>query len=496
MGIMDIGLSTSRTTDNSQYGLRVYDGAPPQDVYIKWRTESGTEWNASFDISVAWRGVPKGVNGTGDNGYTPWSIFRYDTSIPASQCNPVRTYGSDGWQWSFPLADAGPIPDGTNIPDGQDVGSIVAPDGWGYDDRKYDALNFQIHIKSRYNEGIVDAWGRAESLRADADSLWVGYFPEYTLTGAYYTLLGFTIEYSAPGWTRLDDRWALESLKQGGEELKVYNDYWSTVQEVGSLPVPPDALKRMPEAGQTAYVQVHMNAGFRDIGMDFGMVQGYVTVQDKSVCNTPAITVQSATADAIVAKVTDSGDKGTPFDEAVVKLVDSPYGADTQTVAPGGTVTIVLPPLGVPLRLQAYGYSDEAVSGMAYADIAAIPAQDGLSVRSLDGGEGVELRYNVSEDWSFEAEMETVKFAGRERDSVAYGTGGTVTGTLGCDIVDSTSYGAKGQSRADFERLAFAGTCVVRGDDGERRMIAVESVGESWDTVRLRKTMKISAREV
>lgn len=495
MGIENVGFSTSRTTSNSQYGLRMYDGAPPQEAYVKWRTLSDTTWNAIFDISVSWRGVPKGVTGTGDNGYAPWSTFRY-SNIPASQCNPVQTPGSDGWQWSYPLASLGVIEDGHVDPDGKTIGSLVAPDGWAYDDRKYDALNFQVHIKSRYPEGMVDHMGRTESLRADADSLWVGYFPDYTLTGAYFTLKGFTIEYSAPGWTRLDDRWALESLKQGGEELKVYNDYYSTVEEIGKLPVPPDALKRMPEAGQTAYVQVHMNAGFRDIGMDFGMVQGYVTVQDKSVCNTPSITVQSATADAIVAKVTDSGDKGTPFDEAVVKLVDSPYGADTQTVAPGGTVTIVLPPLGVPLRLQAYGYSDEAVSGMAYADIAAIPAQDGLSVRSLDGSEGVELRYNVSEDWSFEAEMETVKFAGRERDSVAYGTGGTVTGTLECDIVDSTSYGAKGQSRADFERLAFAGTCVVRGDDGERRMVAVESVGESWDTVRLRKTMKISAREV
>lgn len=495
MGIMSIGLSTSATSSESLYGVRLRPGSPPT-IYVKWQTESGTDWNEDFDISVSWRAVPKGITGTGDNGYTTWASFRYDNHIPASRCHPTQNAGSDYWQWGIDLAQLGTIPSGSTTTDGDDMGSILAPNGWGFSYRIWDAINLQVHIKSHYPDGKVDHMGRTGSLLAENNSLWIGYFPEYELTGAYYTLGGLTVEYEVPGWTRLDDRWGLEGLSQGGADLRATDNFWVDVVKVGELPIPPSALTRMPTPGQPITVEIRMNAGFRDIGMDFGLVSGTVTLEDRSVCDTPTITVTSATADAIVATITDSGDKGVPFDHAVVKLAGSVYDSDTQVVEPGGTVTIALPPLGVPLELQAYGYTDVAVSGIASKSVAALPAATGLSVRAVDGSCGVELRFNVSESWSFEAEMERAKFAGRERDSVAYGTGGTVTGTLGCDIIDDASYGALHQSRTDFERLAFAGTCVIRGSDGERRMVAVESVGESWDTVRRSKTMRISVREV
>ena len=92
--------------------------------------------------------------------------------------------------------------------------------------------------------------------------------------------------------------------------------------------------------------------------------------------------------------------------------------------------------------------------------------------------------------------MESVKFAGRAYDSVAFGYGGSATGNVSCDIVDTTMYGDMYQSRTDFENLMFAGKCVLRGPDGERRNVVVESVDESWDNLRRFKRIQISMREV
>ena len=42
----------------------------------------------------------------------------------------------------------------------------------------------------------------------------------------------------------------------------------------------------------------------------------------------------------------------------------------------------------------------------------------------------------------------------------------------------------------------FAGICVLRGPDGERRRISVEDVEIGWDRYRRFRTVKISMRQV
>ena len=106
------------------------------------------------------------------------------------------------------------------------------------------------------------------------------------------------------------------------------------------------------------------------------------------------------------------------------------------------------------------------------------------------------MRFNVSEDWGYTPESDTMKFSGRLRESVAYGVGGSVTGTIQCDILDDQRYGDLYQSRYDFETLPFAGPCVLRGPGGEYRRVAVDSVGESFDIVAHKRRMKVSVREV
>lgn len=498
MGIQNLGLQINRGGSNPSDGIVIRGGQSlGGNPYVIWSTENGTDWQEYFNIAITWRTVSKGSVGTGQNTYGEWHSTLW-SRVEAVDCNPHKVAGSDRWWWSYDFGSLGIYTDqGWMEPSGTNMQLEIAPYGWGFDDRKYDAVQMQMAVRAIWHEGLeID--GSNESPRFENNSMYIYYIPAYTLDGVYFDYSGMRIEYSAPGWTRLDDRWSPYDISQGGQSLVKYSKgWWDVIGEVGTIRIPIDDMTSMPTGGTSVHVKIGINSAFRDYCELQVALEGYYTIVDQTVCNTPRLTLVSATEERVQIRVNDSGDKGIPFDAANVMIQGSVFDTDLTQVEPGGIATIALPPLGASFTVAAIGFTDSAQSAVETLTVPSIAGNSDFILSPVDTGYSpVRLRFNPSESWTFAPEMESVKFAGRAYDSVAFGYGGSATGNVSCDIVDTTMYGDMYQSRTDFENLMFAGKCVLRGPDGERRNVVVESVDESWDNLRRFKRIQISMREV
>lgn len=497
-GIKVIGIdwgTSSSPGSELMPGLRSNYGESVNDVFAVWTTDVGTEWFGKFSISCAWRVVPKGVNGS--FGY--WSDFIW-SEIDSSACHPRKSGGT--WTWAVNLSDVGYYATG-GVPSGTSAADEVAPSGWGFSQRTNDCIQLQININGLYVGGKKDQYGNSSCGRAESAELYVLYVPRYTLTGAELgSTGGLDVTYSATDWPRTDDRWAIESISQGGVELasEVMEPYvtWDWVADSGLIEIPSSAFVRLPSGGDPVDIDIRMNAEFRgNSAGGFGYVRGTVQLVSELECNTPIITVVSATSDALTVRITDSGDKGNPFDTAWVQLAGQSGGA--VSCEPGGTVTIALPPLGETLTVQAYGTTEGgATSDTTQQTVPPISggAQDCIIVAAMDGSARIEARYNVSESWSLSRSQQSYKMSGRQRESVFYGVGGSATCSLSFAMVADKGNERVYQDPAEAERLAFAGLCVYRNQDGVRRVVTVESATPSFDTVRKLYTVDMSLKEV
>lgn len=497
-GIKVIGIdwgTSSSPGSELMPGLRSVYGESVDDVFAVWTTDVGTEWFGQFNISCSYRTVPKGVNG----GFGYWTEFTW-SNVQAASCHPRKTGGL--WTWALNLSQVG-VYDGAMSPTNTNIRKELAPNGWGFSQRLSDCIELKININGLYVSGKKDQFGKTDCGKAQSTPLTVLYVPEYTLTGVELGAGGgLDITYSVTDWQRTDDRWAIESINQGGVELAsdVIEPYvtWDWVADSGLIEVPSAALVRLPEGGDPVDIDIRMNADFRGNGSSlFAKLEGTVQLVAELECNTPVITVVSADADALVLRITDSGDKGNPFDTAWVQLAGYPGGA--VSCEPGGTVTIPLPPLGETLTVQAYGTTEGgATSDTTQQTVPAISGgrHDCIVIAAQDGSAVIEARYNVQESWDYAREQESYKMAGRERESVFYGVGGSATCSLKFDIGDHAVFGDKRQSVADVEALAFAGLCVYRDPDGRRRVVSVDSATPSFDTVRRVWGIDMSLREV
>lgn len=497
--VTDLGISFS--SSGAKYDeLRIKSGGSYSAPYILFRTDVGTDWVDTFDISVAWYVVPKGVpGGYGVRSSYIWSTVDGDSAY-------VGTSGG-GYEWRTSLGSIGNMSQTT-------VTQKVAPSGWNYSQRVNDAISFNIHVRIKYKSGKVDQFGGTSSSLYEREGIVVAYQPNYKLAGLALSSAGLSVTYTASGWTRNDDRWGFSTLQQNGVEFRVGgnpNTVYGTVDYppvsgsgTGTITIPYSSLRATPDAGPT-YIRVRMVPSYRMVEDTLGYIEGTTTMSSEFACNTPALTLVSVDAYELLVNVTDRGDKGSPIETACVSL--NP-GYDVKTCSPGETVSFPLPPLGTTIYITAWGFSSNgSQSDKATREVPAIEPdsneQNVFYISPVDQGEIATCRFNVSVKWQYEAEMEVVKFSGRERESVAYGTGGPVTGTVECDVIDLNVRGSEtpwrrvhAQEVGFFETLPYWGVCIYRDNNGDRRRVAVEAVNESWDTVNFVKTMSITLREV
>lgn len=506
MAILDLGLSTSYSGSESLAGIRIYaGGTAPQAIYVVFSTESGTDWQETFDISCSFRYTTSAGSGVSEDGYCAWSDF-YWSDIPAVACHPHQVPGNSRWWWAIGLGEIGEYLNGgtTPNPDWNVENMLFNDASYEFGDRKYDAINLQIHVKSHFVSGKTGLNGETVSNLAEANSLWIGYFPQYHLHDAVAKRDYLYIHYTSPGWSRNDDRFSIHSLSQSGSILKEPyqpGTYWGQVagydNGIGTIAIPYRWLTRMP-TGPGLRVDIKMNASFRAVGMDFGELVGSLTVEDGTSCSSPTLTVISATQDKVEIRVGDSNDHETHYTTATCMLDGEVYDTDIASVENGGVFTIYYPPLGRAFGVSAIGTAGvDLTSKVVSITVDAIPADGRMFIAPIDTGfDQVEIIYNISEDWSFTPDTETVKFATRSYESVAFGSGGSSTGTVKFSIVNDERYGEMFQSREPYEYLMFARLCILRGPDGERRRVAVTNVNSSWDTYRQFRNISISMTEV
>lgn len=500
MATVGLGVSWDQNSREELGGVRCYPGESHQSPYIIWHSDTGTDWIDHYDISVAWKYVPKGAAGFGDSGSYGTYGERVWCGLTAAQCNPTKSSSDYYTWWSYPLGSVGGA-DGT-----LQVATWVAPAGWNFDQRIYDGIVFRVAVRAYYVDGKVDQYGQTYS-RVEVESV-LAYIPNITITSCSMDGTYFNIEYDSGTWTRNDDRYALEKVIQGNENKVVYKGpgkVYEYVTRNGLIKVPLNRFIEIPEEGHTE-VTLRFNEGFRDIEQDMNYSYWSGDLVNTDACNTPVFVVEEATDEHILLTFEDAGDRGRPFNYVDVYVQGSYYaGSDFRwRTTDSKPLEIPWPPLGVELVLEAIAYTNEGGRSSVVEEVVgpigkgSVSEVDYVTISPLDDmyRTSVVFRYNVSEDWSYEPVMTTVKFSGRDRESVAYGIGGSVTGTVKCDILDDERYGDMFQSREDFENLITAGVCLLRGPDGERRRVAVESVSESWDRVRFVKQVSVTVREV
>lgn len=497
------------TTIFAEYG----DVRP--DLYLHWHTYTGTDWAKGFNVSVAWRYVPKTAYGIGDMGWTTYADGLWSQLDAATECHPSTSDGFSGYDWYTNLGDLGEYKNNDPdymAPSGTTVQQQLAPNGWGFAQRQYDFIELKVSIRVLWQDGIDEA--TLEAMRPYerfSQTLLIVARPKYTLAGVQYDARGVVVNFTATDWHRSDDRWGLNEFivaKEDltGEDLAVTPGYYGTIDkpagdplttDTGRLTLPPEAFTRLPLPGEAIQLlRIRMNTPVLPIETEWAWIEGIADVGDTAVCDTPTLTLVSSDVDKVVVKVGTTSDKDNPPDIVHVSFAGA---SEWHEVVLGAEVTLPCPPLGSTITVQAYGTTEEGgVSGIATLDVAALPDVNYITIAPVDTslGDPVRMRFNVKSDWSREPEITVVKFSGRARESAFYGEGGSATGTITCDIIDSSSYGDLYQSADDFERLAYAGPCVLRGPLGERRYVAVTSVGESWDTIRDIKTIKVTVKEV
>ncbi len=490
MGIENIGLSLSGAASEeslSRVCIRQSDGHPT--VYFKWTTISGLDWNGTFDIAAEVRGVPRGLTGTGDSGYGEMKPFY--TRFDAAKCGPVRLSGRDGYQWAAPI-DLG----GNGI-----AGSLLSHFGpLDYDNRAFDSLKITLGMKSNYASGKTDAWGRDHSTREEPPALYIDWIPEFTLTRGYFDQAKLVLEYEHPGWSRPDDRWALEELWQhitssaSEDGLLAKSFSYGSVSQAGAVSVPMSELRRMPDAAKGVFAQIRMNTVYHASGYEFAAFSGYVQIEDRSKCSTPRIKA-SWEGTSLRVSVTDSKDRSPSFTSCLVKMRGGQWSFDQGTCAAGGSVLLANPPLGEDLVIDAVGFADGSSSSTATATIPGMTCGHDL-LGAVDGSQAVELLYNVERSRSSTPNVTLQRIHGRARQVMWRGEGADSKWTVSCSISERAGRKVEKQAQEQFEALETAGPCVLRTVDGLRRVVAVTGVQVTYGSPTFTKTVELELSEV
>ena len=120
--IIKVGYGWSQTqfTSSIAYSntLEARYGESHGSPYVQIATDCGTDWVSGFNISVAYRTIPKGTTG----GWGSWSGF-YWSGVKASECWHGTEAYSSRHLWSFPLGNVGLTPTGSDP--GPSIGSLV-----------------------------------------------------------------------------------------------------------------------------------------------------------------------------------------------------------------------------------------------------------------------------------------------------------------------------------------------------------------------------------
>ncbi len=463
MGLVLAGSATAACALDGSTSCRIGPSGTGA-AYLRFDTLCGPDVNASFTVSVMWRGVARATASNPVTAYGGWQ------SAGKTLATSGITYAKRGgaYRWAVPLASLAA------------AATWGASSSWAFGSRKYDELDLQFGVTAKYVDGIEG------DTPTGTVECWLGYVPAYSVASASFDLDALTVTLSrTAGWERADDRWALEFASVGGVNVtprggELYGN-WADVS------IPVKSLRRTPWAAQLHAV-LRVNAAFKPLGYTLCKVDGYTKLADLSTCNTPAIAVRVTAEGAAVVSVTDSGDRGVPITRAVVRLRDG-LSCDSVECAVPGTATLPCLPAGACV-IEAVG--SDALGSTKCSRTASKSVSVPISAPLLwdtEGGDVYALGLDIEWQRSAAAEATVEKLAGRERSSAWYGTGAAVTAGLGASVV-----GAEADVGEAIGKLEGVRRAVVRMPDGYRKPVTV--TGFSYERHVGYASVKFSLTEV
>lgn len=510
MAIEDLGLSADADTSSYASIFRISENTSITNVYVVFSTQLGAQYQETIDVAVSYRVIKRPGDIGSDDGWSDWSEW-YWSRIPSAECRPHQIQWDSRWHWAVELSQVGEYSDQTGM-DPSPYGTIkqqLFPNGYSLEQRKYDCIEMQIKVKTGYYEQYWESQGGQFSDVARNNSVVFSYVPNYYLNAIdHYDDFAIQVAYEAPAWQRNDDRYHLEEVYvvDTDENLLRPGNFYGTILGYnggrGYIRIASDQLYRMPDGTENVHVKIRMNAGFNAIDQWFAYLEGERDIQDSTKCSTPLLELMKADQDSVQVRLHDQRDADVLYQNALCGMSLDNTSTDMATVENGGLYTIYSPPLGVEFEVYATGVAtvdtQTVYSDSVRITVPPIEGESKMVITPVYGNVApVEVRYNVSEDWTFEPEQENVKFATRGYDSVAFGYGGSSTGNVSCVVMcDPSCRDGMYQDPKAFEDLLFAGLCILRGPDGERRRVAVESVKVERTRSERFCIVKISMREV
>ena len=455
MAITNLSLVDSQGNIGVGGTVEIGTASTPSDLYVAWASTADypSAWNDSFTVAVNWRYVPRGATG-GNGGWSDWQNDNpgtpdgwYSSVFPASECNPAD-FGT-GTRWSVALSDV------------ENFLAHISP--LAFASRKYDAIQLKIKCKANYAAGTVDETGSASSpvAQADAKIVWV---PDVEVTGASFGVSNLSLAVETDGWDRPDAVLILSSFAQGSTSALDRMTGFPEAQAVGGeAEFPYEKFHTQPREG-AAQIIMWVSTDYMPYLSAF---TGSIQVENATKCNTPELSIATDALGAMTVTVTDSGDLGKPIVGATVSLDGGGLACDAHDVEPGGSA-VFLPPFDVPLTFVCTAWGDDSASQVV-EEADPVPSDGSLAITDTDGA-GARLRYNVTASRTSTRECEELKLAGRDRSTVFFGTGATVTRTIGATVWDGSA------EHAYVVSLDGARDEVVRLPGGDRFLGAAKSV--------------------
>lgn len=471
MAIHSIGLSElGSTSADSNKRLFVHSNDVLSGLFLKWRTASGADINRSFDIALNYRAVPKvTTEGGGLSGWaTEWDTWA--SKIPFGSCNPQ--YVDGGYQWSIDFATLLGM-------DSVDLLNILFRDGnFNFDHRYYDRIEFGIRIKSHYTDEdtgtdeTIGMPGTADTSPRTDTTFIIDYVPNYTIEKIYCDKLETVkVKYSCEGWLRSDDRFCIEALSVGGEDI-VLSKPWGTAAN-GIAEFPMSALSDIP-LGATVDLEVRFNPSYGATGEEFARASYSGECQGGGGANPPALT-HSVRDGVLYIKPDDSGASGSPIVATLVKVVGSEYPFDQQTVEVGDESAWPYVKRGEPFQFRMIGIDGSGNISEARTFNTRVEPSAPVEVVSLRNPKARAMaKYDLTISDDYAPEANTFKLADRERETTCYGVGGSAVWNLSASLLKNTA-GAY-DTEAAWRKVSASGDCVLLLSDGTRRVVSVGTV--------------------
>lgn len=491
MAVENLGIYPNEQSKPIGTTLRIYPTSGTVAPYVRFETQSNGWYSANIWVTVY--GIKK-VGNEDINGYT---LIGATGVIGRTRSNYTLVSGSEGTNYVYALPFSS-ITDGTTT-----LSSLLGT--LSYAGRSYAALRLIVEARIYWDSGqVIERSSRGEM------TCYIGFIPTFTVNQVYYDKNGLTITYTASGsgsaaWKRPNDRWAVNSLKlkigSTTYALTGATDIHGTVGSAGKLTIPKSKLKRVPATGNTVQGTVRFVGSWMSVGTTLNTMALNTAVSNLYDVPAPAYASISATADGV--SVTMASNSGIDYIE--VSMVGGQYAIDRAIITPGSTHVFKGVPYGVATEWQAVAYSDAAgelaASQPVTATAGAVIPQlaKGAVFTDADGNE-VCIPYDVSYTTQARAESTRVKLAGRQRPTVGFGEGGSVTWTVNGKVLFASDFDQARYVTTDREALdalPMAGVQLLRLPDGTRAQLQVtdcqtsRSVG--WNGYR---TVSISAEEV